>query len=229
MKPLTGRAADDRQAVVRAWHQPRPCGSALVRVRESGTLTCRGASTTYANPLLPYARIAPVEGKLGHTLALSPPSRVITVKPSGWARFTHRRRSVRSALSKGDVRRARVEGAKCRLKVRSVRIANRARQSSPRAYTEEVLARRRGRNELLATGPSRAMATTRSPSVSTTLLQHNPRHDQRVVRRADPSAGLDVRTEQPSVLGEAAKHDHSHDKRRDRCCSWALPQWFWSK
>ena len=78
----------------------------LVRVRESGTPTCRGASTTYANPLLLYARIAPVEGKLGHTLALSPPSRATTVKPSRWARLTQRRRSVRSALSKGDVRRA---------------------------------------------------------------------------------------------------------------------------
>ena len=47
------------------------------------------------------------------------------------------------------------------------------------------------------------MATTRSPSVSTTLLQHDPRHDLRVLRRADPSAGLGVSTEQPSALGEA--------------------------
>ena len=33
--------------------------------------------------------------------------------------------------------------------------------------------------------------------------EHDPRHDLRVLRWADPSAGLGVSTEQPSALGEA--------------------------
>ena len=171
MEPLTGLAADDRQAVVRAWHQPRPCGSALVRVRESGTPTCRGASTTYANPLLLYARIAPVEGKLGHTLALSPPSRATTVKPSRWARLTQRRRSVRSALSKGDVRRA------CRgRKVSTQSTFGTDRKSRPSEFSSGI--HRRGASPQASpqrTSRDRAVTSDGDDafaSVSTTLLQH---------------------------------------------------------
>ena len=68
------------------------------------------------------------------------------------------------------------------------------------------------------------MATTRSPSVSTTLLQHehehDPRHDLRVLRRADPSAGLGVSTEQPSVLGEAAKTPTAERDKANEACRW---------